>query len=96
MDPVEASLFGCAITTGFGVIENDAKIRIGESIVIFGSGGIGLNVIQAAKLRSANPIITVINLIIVEFGKKIGATHTINTRRNNFEEEIKKILKGNT
>ncbi len=95
VDPVEASLFGCAITTGFGVIENDAKIRIGESIVIFGSGGIGLNVIQAAKLRSANPIIAVDQFDNrLNLAKKIGATHTINTRRNNFEEEIKKILKG--
>ena len=47
------SLFGCAITTGFGVIENNAKLKIGESIVIFGSGGVGLNIIQAAKARSA-------------------------------------------
>ena len=39
IDPCEAALFGCAVTTGFGVIENNAKIKIGESVLIFGSGG---------------------------------------------------------
>ena len=48
-----ASLFGCAITTGFGVVENNAKLKMGESIVVLGSGGIGLNIIQAASLVSA-------------------------------------------
>ena len=59
--------FGCSfwcITTGFGVIENNAKLKIGESIVVFGAGGIGLNIIQAAKLNSAWPIIAVDILII--------------------------------
>ena len=95
VDPAEAALFGCAIATGFGVIENDAKILMGESIVIFGSGGIGLNVIQAAKLRSAYPIIAVDQFDNrLNLAKKIGATHLINTKKMNFLEEIKKILKG--
>ena len=59
IDPYEAALFGCAVTTGFGVIENNAKIKIGESVLIFGSGGIGLNMIQASKMRSAYPIVAV-------------------------------------
>jgi len=50
------SLFGCAVTTGFGVVNNNAQLKIGESIVIFGSGGIGLNMVQAAALVSAYPI----------------------------------------
>ena len=45
--PVELlPLLGCAVTTGFGVVVNDAGIRIGESVVVFGAGGVGLNVIQ--------------------------------------------------
>ena len=59
LDLVTAPLLGCALTTGFGVIQNDAKLNIGESIVIFGSGGIGLSMIQAAKLRGAYPIIAI-------------------------------------
>ena len=51
--PDLAALFGCAITTGLGVIENNINLRIGETIVVYGAGGIGLNIIQAAKLVSA-------------------------------------------
>jgi len=58
-DLVTAPLLGCALTTGFGVVQNDANLKIGESIVIFGSGGIGLSMIQAAKLRGAYPIIAI-------------------------------------
>ena len=54
-----AALFGCAITTGFGVVENNAKILMGESIVVCGAGGIGLNIIQAASLSTAYPIIAI-------------------------------------
>ncbi|MDE3076602.1 MAG: alcohol dehydrogenase catalytic domain-containing protein, partial [Chloroflexota bacterium] len=41
-----APLFGCAVTTGFGVLMNDAQLKIGESVLVFGAGGVGLNVIQ--------------------------------------------------
>ena len=88
-----AALFGCAVTTGFGVVENNACLKIGESVVVFGAGGIGLNVIQAASLRSANPIIAVD--IIEErlnFSKKLGATHIVNSKDSNIEESIRSIL----
>src|SRR3989338_8024793 len=52
-----ADLMGCAVLTGFGVIENDAQIKIGQSIVIFGVGGIGLNIAQSAAMVSAYPIV---------------------------------------
>ena len=50
-----APLFGCAVTTAFGVINNDAKVKIGQSVLIFGVGGVGLNIAQAASMVSANP-----------------------------------------
>src|SRR5690349_4850321 len=49
-DQEQATLFGCAVTTGFGVINNNAQLRIGQSIVIFDAGGIGLNIVQGAAL----------------------------------------------
>jgi len=52
-----ASLFGCAVTSGFGIVNNDAKVKIGQSILIFGIGGIGLNVAQASSMVSAYPIV---------------------------------------
>ena len=54
-----APLLGCAVTTAAGVINNDAKVKIGESVVVFGVGGVGLNVVQFAHLAGANPIVAV-------------------------------------
>ncbi|MDC2995144.1 zinc-binding dehydrogenase [Prochlorococcus sp. AH-736-F09] len=91
----EAALFGCAVTTGFGVVENNAKLKMGESVVIFGAGGIGLNIIQAAKLVSAWPIIGVdIHENRLDLAKKLGATHTINSSNKDAFEKIKDILKS--
>lgn len=72
-----APLFGCAITTGLGIVNHDAKVRIGESIVVLGAGGIGLNVIQGAAMVSAHPIIAVDILASkLECALEFGATHT--------------------
>ena len=91
----EAALFGCAVTTGFGVVENNAKLKMGESVVIFGAGGIGLNIIQAAKLVSAWPIIGVdIHENRLDLAKKLGATHIINASKEDPFEKIKEILKS--
>ena len=91
----DAALFGCAVTTGFGVIENNAKLKMGESIVVFGAGGIGLNIIQAAKLVSAWPIIGVdVHENRLELAKEIGATHVINSSKENFHERISQIIKN--
>ena len=54
-----APLLGCAVTTAAGVINNDAKVKIGESVVVFGVGGVGLNVVQFAHLAGANPIVAI-------------------------------------
>ena len=71
-----APLFGCAVTTAFGVVNNDAHIKVGQSVVVFGVGGVGINIIQAASLVSATPIVGV-DLIEhkLEMGKKFGLTH---------------------
>jgi S-(hydroxymethyl)glutathione dehydrogenase/alcohol dehydrogenase len=50
------ALLGCAITTAFGVIENEAKLRFGETVAVIGCGGLGLSLIQAAKIRGAGLI----------------------------------------
>lgn len=90
-----ASLFGCAVTTGFGVVENNAKIKLGESVVVFGAGGIGLNIVQAANLHSAYPIIAVdVYDEQLELAKTLGATHAINSNTNDAKAMIKEILDG--
>ena len=88
-----AALFGCAVTTGFGVVINNAKLKIGESVVVFGAGGVGLNIIQAAALTSAYPIIAVDRFDErLELAKLAGATHTINTSQTDALIQIDKIL----
>lgn len=88
-----ASLFGCAVTTGLGVINNNAKVKIGQSVVVFGAGGIGLNIIQGASMSSAHPIIAV-DIVDnkLELAKACGATHVFNSKNCNIEEEIKNLV----
>lgn len=88
-----AALLGCAVTTGFGVVNNDAKLKIGESIAVFGVGSIGINIIQGASLVSAYPIIA-IDLYDhkLEQAKKFGATHIINAAKEDAMAEIHKIV----
>jgi S-(hydroxymethyl)glutathione dehydrogenase/alcohol dehydrogenase len=88
-----AALFGCAITTGFGVIENNAKLKIGESLLVYGAGGVGLNIIQASALLSAFPIIAVdLHQKRLELAMQMGASHAINSSTQNVGDELKKIL----
>jgi S-(hydroxymethyl)glutathione dehydrogenase/alcohol dehydrogenase len=70
-----AALFGCAVTTGFGVVVNNAQLKIGESIVVYGAGGIGLNIVQAASMTSAHPIVAVdLHDSKLALAKRMGAT----------------------
>jgi S-(hydroxymethyl)glutathione dehydrogenase / alcohol dehydrogenase len=74
-----APLFGCAVTTAAGVVNNDAKLKIGESVAVFGVGGVGLNVVQFAALAGGNPIVAVDLLDHkLDMARTRGATHTIN------------------
>ena len=91
----DAALFGCAVTTGFGVVENNAKLKMGESIVIYGAGGIGLNIIQAARMVSAWPIIAIdLHDNRLQLAEKLGATHLINSKKQNAYKFIKEYTKS--
>jgi len=88
-----APLFGCAVTTAFGVVNNDAKIKVGQSVVIFGIGGVGLNIAQAAAMVSAHPIVGVDLLEHkLEMGKKFGLTNTAVGGKANINDTIRKIV----
>jgi S-(hydroxymethyl)glutathione dehydrogenase/alcohol dehydrogenase len=88
-----AALFGCAVTTGFGVVQNNTRLRIGESAVVFGAGGVGLNIVQAAALAGAFPVIAV-DLFDnrLALAREMGATHTINSRREDAPARIRAIV----
>ncbi|MGH6804761.1 MAG: zinc-binding dehydrogenase [Methyloceanibacter sp.] len=88
-----AALFGCAVTTGFGVVVNNARLKIGESVVVFGAGGVGLNIVQAAALVTANPIIAVdLYDNRLELAKMMGATHLINANKADARQAIVDIV----
>ena len=88
-----APLFGCSVISAFGVVNNDAKIKIGQSVLIFGVGGVGLNVAQAASMVSAYPIVG-IDLYDhkIDMGKKFGLSHGITGNLDNIKNEIYNIV----
>ena len=95
VDYKKLALFGCAVTTGHGVVENNANIQMGQSVIVYGAGGVGLNIIQAAFMRSAFPIIAVDKFENrLDLARELGATHTINSTCETHKEQFNKLLKG--
>ncbi|EIK45867.1 histidine kinase [Cellvibrio sp. BR] len=95
-----ASIIGCGVMTGWGSVVNAANVKVGSSVCVIGCGGVGLNVIQAAKLSGAAKIIAIdINSERLEQAKKFGATHGVIAARddkdfNAVTEEVKNINGG--
>jgi S-(hydroxymethyl)glutathione dehydrogenase/alcohol dehydrogenase len=76
-----ACYIGCGVTTGVGAVVNTAKVEPGANAVVFGLGGIGLNVVQGLKLVGADKIVGVdINPAKEEWGRRFGMTHFVNPR----------------
>jgi S-(hydroxymethyl)glutathione dehydrogenase/alcohol dehydrogenase len=72
---------GCGVTTGIGAVINTAKVEPGSNVVVFGLGGIGLNVIQGARLAGANMIVGVdLNPQRESLARKFGMTHFVNPK----------------
>jgi hypothetical protein len=88
-----AALFGCAILTAYGVVNNDAQVKIGQSVLVFGLGGVGLSIIQAAKLVTAFPVIGVdINKNKINLAKKLGLTSGIKYKKKDIFKKLNKFL----
>ena len=78
---------GCGVTTGIGAVINTAKVRPGDNVVVFGLGGIGLNVVQGARLAGADAIVGVdVNPARAKLGEKFGTTHFVDP--NEVEGEL--------
>jgi len=90
-----ASLLGCAVTTGLGIVFNNAALMPGQSIAIFGVGGIGLNVIQGAALVNAYPIVA-IDLFDdkLEQAESFGATHKIRADQDDLLGALTELTGG--
>jgi S-(hydroxymethyl)glutathione dehydrogenase/alcohol dehydrogenase len=89
-----APLFGCAVTTAAGVIGNDAAVKVGESVVVFGTGGVGLPIVQFAALAGAHPVVAVDMLADkLEMARARGATHCITASKGtDVAAEVRKIV----
>ncbi|XUU60490.1 S-(hydroxymethyl)glutathione dehydrogenase/class III alcohol dehydrogenase [Erythrobacter sp. HA6-11] len=87
---------GCGVTTGVGAVTNTAKVQPGDNVVVFGLGGIGLNVIQGAKMAGADRIVGVdINPAKREWGEKFGMTDFVNPRETaNVVDHLVELLDG--
>jgi S-(hydroxymethyl)glutathione dehydrogenase/alcohol dehydrogenase len=95
-----ASIISCGVMTGYGSAVNTAKVTAGSSAVIIGTGGVGLNVIQGARISGASKIIAIdINEERLEMAKQFGATHTILADKNDegllqASEKVKTLTEG--
>ena len=86
---------GCGVTTGIGAVINTAKVEPGANVVVFGLGGIGLNVVQGARMAGANMIVGVdLNPQREALARKFGMTHFINPKGKDIVSEIIEITGG--
>ncbi len=90
-----AALVGCAVPTGAGVVFNTAQPRPGQSLVVFGVGGIGSCAVAAAALAGCTPVIAVdVNPDKLALARTLGASHAINSKSHDAVSEILKLCKG--
>jgi len=95
LEKYSLAVMGCAGITGYGSVLNSVKVNPEQSVVIFGVGGLGVLAANAAHNLKANPIIAVdIDNEKLEFSKKFGITHTINSKESNAVEEIQRLTDG--
>jgi S-(hydroxymethyl)glutathione dehydrogenase/alcohol dehydrogenase len=86
---------GCGVTTGIGAVINTAKVEPGANVVVFGLGGIGLNVVQGARMAGANMIVGVdLNPAREALARKFGMTHFINPKGKDIVGEIVELTGG--
>lgn len=94
--PLEtAALIGCSVMTGVGAVLNTARVQAGDSVVVVGCGGIGLNAVQGGRLASAQPLIAVdVADNKLEYARSLGATHTVNASREDLRARVLELTDG--
>ena len=91
----QAALVGCSVATGVGAVMRHAKVDAGSTVLVIGCGGVGLNIVQGAKLAGARRIIAadlLDNKLV--YAKSFGATDTINAKTENVAKRVKEITGG--
>lgn len=91
-DMTKVCIFGCATPTGFGAAVNSADVQPGETVVVYGIGGVGINAVQGAALKGAAQVIAVDPVDFkLETALKLGATHAVNPRREDPIEKVQQL-----
>jgi S-(hydroxymethyl)glutathione dehydrogenase/alcohol dehydrogenase len=91
-DPQQVCLLGCGVTTGLGAVKNTAKVQPGDSVAVFGLGGIGLAVVQGAKLAQAGRIIAIdTNPSKFDLARTFGATDCVNPK-DHHDKPIQQVI----
>ena len=94
-DPAAAGLLGCGVMAGYGAAAHTGGISEGETIAVFGCGGVGMAALAAAKLRNATTIIAVdLDARKLELARDFGATHTVDASREDPVEAIRAVTGG--
>jgi S-(hydroxymethyl)glutathione dehydrogenase/alcohol dehydrogenase len=89
----QACLLACCVPTGWGTVTNIANVKPGDSVVVYGLGGVGLNIVRAAAIRQANPVIAVdLQDERKEIAIEFGATHFIDSSREDPVPRVKEII----
>src|SRR5262245_49623808 len=95
LDFAQLALIGCSVTTGVGAAVFNARVQPGDSVAVIGCGGVGLNVLQGARLAGATTIIAVdVKNTALAFAKQFGATHTVNARTEDAVARVQAITSG--
>lgn len=91
----KAALVGCGVMTGVGAVINTARVHPGSSVAVFGCGGVGLSIVQGARLAGANKIIAVdVADNKLEMARNFGATHTVNGSKEDAVGKCKELTGG--
>ncbi|HVH73472.1 MAG TPA: Zn-dependent alcohol dehydrogenase [Stellaceae bacterium] len=90
-----AAIIGCSVATGIGAVIRHARVEAGTSVLVIGCGGVGLNVVQGAKLAGARPIIACDLLDNkLEYARGFGATHTVNGKSQDVVKAVQELTGG--
>jgi S-(hydroxymethyl)glutathione dehydrogenase/alcohol dehydrogenase len=94
--PLEiAALVGCAVLTGYGAVVRTAAVEAGSTVAVWGCGGIGLNVVQAARLAGAAAIVAVdVNAEKLAAAERLGATHTLDAGAGDPVAAVRRVVPG--
>jgi S-(hydroxymethyl)glutathione dehydrogenase/alcohol dehydrogenase len=91
----KACIVGCGVTTGFGAATERAQVHVGDVVVVWGTGGVGMSAVQGAALAGAAEVIAVdLNDDKLELAQQLGATRTLNAQRDDIAAQVFEITEG--